>query len=418
MSNKESQKALILQKVQLKLIKLKKASELMGLSYPQTKRLWSKYKLLGPKGLISKKRGKKSNRAVLPEKRQEIAKIIADKYYSCRPLFISEKLEERHGIKYSSEFIRQLMIEFHLWIPKQCKKNIHQRRERRECEGELVQMDASDHDWFEERGPRCHLHLLIDDATSKIQGAYFTEEETTEGYFHACKRYFEKKGLPISLYNDKRGTFIVNNGKKRGETQFARAMKELGVKMIFAHTPQAKGRIERVFGTLQERLVWEMRLANISTIKEANNFLPGFLKKHNKKFAVAPANPFNAHLSLNHSQPLNYILCIKEKRRVTRNLEVQYNNRIYQLRPPPNLEETLKKTEIEVLTTLDHELVFKYRGVFIKYQEFDNQPKRNDKPSVDELLRNWKDKPPVYIPNKYHPWKTGGFRLISSKTTF
>jgi hypothetical protein len=418
MSIKETERLETLKSVRLRKITLKKASELMGLSYSHTKRLWSQFKSLGPKGLISKKRGRKSNRTVPASKRQEIAKIIADNYYECKPLFISEKLEERHGIKYSSEFIRQLMIEFHLWIPKKAKKNIHQRRERRECEGELVQMDASDEDWLEGRGPRCHLHLLIDDATSKILGAYFAEEETTYGYFRACKPYFEKKGLPISLYNDKRGTFIVNQGKNRNETQFARAMKELGIKMIFAHSPQAKGRIERVFGTLQERLIWEMRIAHISTIEEANKFLPGFLEKHNKKFSVAPANTFNAHRTLNHSQPLKYILCTKEKRKVTKNLEVQYNNRIYQLRPPSNLQETLKKSEIEVLTTLDNQLVFEYRGVLIKHEEYDSQPKMNNMPSSDELLRNWKDKPAHYIPSKDHPWRMGKSRLVLSQKTF
>ncbi|MBA3604058.1 MAG: DDE-type integrase/transposase/recombinase [Parachlamydiaceae bacterium] len=140
-----------------------------------------------------------------------------------------------------------------------------------------MQIDASHHAWFEDRGPKCHLHLLIDDATSKLMGGYFAPEETTEGYYRACFPYFEKMGRPVSLYSDKRGTFIVNQGCPRHDTQFARAMKELDIRMITAHSPQAKGRIERAFGTLQERLVWEMRLNNISSIEEANVFLPNFL---------------------------------------------------------------------------------------------------------------------------------------------
>ena len=280
MSSKETERALRMQDVKSGIITVKKASILLGLSYTQTKRLWSRFKKEGPKGLISLKRGRKSNRAVPNERRQEIAKIIIDNYYDCKPLFVSEKLAERHNITFSSEFIRQLMIEYHLWMPGKSKKKNHQRRERRECEGELVQIDASDHCWFEDRGPRCHLHALIDDATSKIHGAYFTPEETTEGYYRACLPYFEREGLPVSFYNDKRGTFIVNKGKNRGETQFSRAMKELGIKMVFAHSPQAKGRIERAFGILQERLVWEMRIAGISTIEEANKFLPSFLQEH------------------------------------------------------------------------------------------------------------------------------------------
>lgn len=386
MSCKEARRALILQEVKSRVISLKKASSLLGLSYPQTKRLWSKFKKEGPKGLISKKRGFKSNRAVPDKKRQEIAEIISHNYYDCKPLFVSEKLNEKYDIKYSSEFIRQLMIEHHLWIPKKSKKNIHQRRERRKCEGELVQMDASNHDWFEGRAPKCHLHLLIDDATSKIYGAYFTPEETTQGYFRACLPYFEREGLPISFYNDKRGTFIVNHGKNRGETQFARAMKELGIEMIFAHSPQAKGRVERAFGTLQERLVWEMRLEGISTIEEANKYLPSFLKKHNKRFSVEPASPFNAHRQLNQNQPLKHILCTKETRTTSKNLEVQHNHTTYQLSPPESFRERLKRSEIKVITTLDKEIAFQYQREIIEYKKFNKQPYIKVKPGIDERL--------------------------------
>lgn len=387
MSSKEIQRALRLQDVKSGVITLKKASLLLGLSYPQTKRLWSRFKKEGSKGLISKKRGSKSNRAVPSERRQEIAKIINENYYDCKPLFVAEKLNERHNIKFSSEFIRQLMIEYHLWVPKTSKINIHQRRERRECEGELVQMDASDHDWFEGRAPKCHLHLLIDDATSRLHGGYFTPEETTEGYFRACLPYFEREGLPVSFYNDKRGTFIVNKGKNRGETQFARAMKELGIKMIFAHSPQAKGRIERAFGTLQERLVWEMRIEGISSIEEANRFLPSFLEKHNKRFAVESANPFNAHRQLNQSQPLKYILCKKEKRRVTKNLEIQYQYTTYQLFEPKDYNGGLKKAKVDVITTLDGELKLEYKGRNIEFKRFDEIPYQKNEEAVKQALK-------------------------------
>lgn len=214
MSSKEVDRELILRKVQDKQISLIRASQLLSLSYPQTKRIWSRYKAEGGKGLISQKRGKPSNRAVPIQRQEEIANVIAREYYSCGPLFVSEKLKERNNISYSSEFIRQLMIKYHLWVPRRKKQKVHQRRQRRECEGELEQVDASEHLWFEDRGPKCHLHMLIDDATSKIMGGHFAPEETTEGYFRACLPYFEKVGRPISLYSDKRGTFIVNKGEK------------------------------------------------------------------------------------------------------------------------------------------------------------------------------------------------------------
>ena len=168
MSAKEVDRAYVLAKVKEKRITLKEASRSIFLSYTQTKRVWSRYKQEGPKGLISRKRGMKSNRAVLEEECKKIIQIITNQYKGCNPLFISEKLSQYHNIKYSSEFIRQLMMKHHLWFAKKTKVKTHPRRERRESEGALLQADASDHDWFEGRGPRCHLHLFVDDATSKI----------------------------------------------------------------------------------------------------------------------------------------------------------------------------------------------------------------------------------------------------------
>jgi transposase InsO family protein len=404
MSSKEIDRELILSKVQDKQINLIQASQLLGLSYPQTKRIWSRYRTQGRKGLISQKKGKASNRAVPNQKREEIVNMIVKEYQFCKPLFISEKLKEKHNINYSSEFIRQLMIKYHLWVPRRKKQRVHQRRQRRECEGELEQVDASDHLWFENRGPRCHLHMLIDDATSKIMGGHFALEETTEAYFKACLPYFEKVGRPISLYSDKRGTFIVNQGSKCQETQFSRAMKELDIQMITAHSPQAKGRIERAFGTLQERLVWEMRLRNISTIEEANAFLPSFIDLYNKKFSKRPANPFNAHRPLNHEKPLKYILCTKEERVVSKTLEVSYKNKIYQLQPPEEMKLKLKKSKITVITTLENELVFQYKGHIINYVVYNEMSYTLPHISVEDLKDNWKSRK-TYVPSKDHPYK-------------
>lgn len=404
MSSKEVDRELILGKVQEKQISLIQASQLLSLSYPQTKRIWSRYKVEGRKGLISQKRGKTSNRAVPIQRQEEIVNVIAKEYYSCGPLFVSEKLKERNNMSYSSEFIRQLMIKYHLWVPRRKKQRIHQRRQRRECEGELEQIDASEHLWFENRGPKCHLHALIDDATSKIMGGYFAPEETTEGYFRACLPYFEKVGRPISLYSDKRGTFIVNKGEKESETQFARAMKELNIQMIIAHSPQAKGRIERAFGTFQERLVWEMRLRGISTIEEANVFLPSFIDQYNKQFSKSPANPFNAHRPLNHEMELKHILCTKEERVVSKTLEVSYKNKIYQLQPPEEIKLKLKGSKITVITTLERELIFQYKGQTINYIAYNEMPYTTPHITIEELIGNWKTKK-TYIPPKDHPYK-------------
>ncbi len=403
MHSKEIDRAHFFELVKNGNFNLKQVSKHLELSYPQTKRLWAKYKIEGRKGLISKKRGQ-SNRTISHDKRQEIAKIIATDYFSCGPLFVKEKLCERHGIIYSSEFIRQVMIEYNLWVPKKKKVQIHQRRLRRECQGELVQIDASHHAWFEDRGPKCHLHLLIDDATSKLMGGYFASEETTEGYYRACFSYFEKIGRPLSLYSDKRGTFLVNQGCPRQDTQFARAMKELDIRMITAHSPQAKGRIERAFGTLQERLVWEMRLHHISNIEEANVFLPNFLEAHNKQFSQPASNPSNAHRPLNQKMQLMYILCTKEERTASKNLEVNYNTQIYQLHPPAELKATLKHAKIKVITTLQKELFFEFKGVFIDYSIYNEQEYYPVTIDCIEVLKRWKGRK-GYKPPKSHPYK-------------
>lgn len=409
MSQKEIDRAFVLSKVKEGQITLRQAAHRMSLSYAQTKRVWACYKKEGRKGLISKKRGRKSNRAVCPEKRQEIFQIIQRHYGGCKPLFITEKLSEHHKIYYSSEFIRKLMIDEGMWFSRRKKGKAHPRRPRKEAAGLLLQADASDHDWLEGRGPRCHLHLYIDDATSKIEGGQFELEETTEGYYRALERVLRKKGRPVSLYTDKRGTFVVNQGKKRGKTQFARAMEELEIKMIIAHSPQAKGRIERAFGTLQERLVWEMRIHNICTLEEANAFLPTFLEKHNRKYAKEPLSPLDAYRPLNKKKELKYILSRKEKRRVSKNLEVQYKNEIYQLREPHGV--SLKNQEIAIITTLDNDRVFEYKGHLLEAVSYLEVEYKKPEICIDQLMKKWKGKG-LCKPSVKHPWRQ---RALSQK---
>ena len=413
MTQKEVDRALVLAKVKENQITLKHAARAMLLSYSQTKRLWARYKKEGPKGLISKKRGAKSNRAVPEQERKKIARTISKHYRWCKPLFITEKLRQYHNINYSSEFIRQLMIEHHLLFPKRNKAKIHPRRQRRESEGMLLQADASDHDWFEGRGPRCHLHLFIDDATSKIVGGWFELEETTEGYYRALKPILEQKGRPVSLYTDKRGTFVVNQGNKRSKTQFARAMEELDINMITAHSPQAKGRIERAFGTLQERLVWEMRLNHICTLEQANHFLPKFFEEHNTKYAKKPSSPIEAYRPLNKNISLKHILSKKEERTVSKNLEVQYKNQIYQLTAFDGMR--VQRQKITVITTLDHELVFEYQGYVLDYACYSEIEYRKAEICINKLMDHWKARQRKSLKSfKYQSWKRSRFSDLYS----
>lgn len=388
MSEHESNIYHFFQRCENKDLTLLKASELIGLSYRQTKRLWKEYKNHGLQGIISKQRGVKSNRSFSESFKQEIVSIIASKYRNCKPGFVTEKLEVNDGIKVSDETIRQLMIANHLWVSHQSKKQIHKRRNRKECEGELVQIDASDHRWFEDRGPRCHLHLIVDDATGKIKGGHFAEEETTIGYYRAIQPYLEKEGRPVNIYCDRRGTFKVNGGKNRKTTQFQRAMKELGIGMIYAMSPEAKGRVERTFGTLQDRLVCELRLRHISTIHAGNEYLPEFIASYNAKYEKIPTSSFNAHRNLNPDQDLKYILCFKQIRKVTKHLEISYKGRIYQLNEK---HDEARKGKVEVLETLDGELLFIYNGVKLRANAFIDRPRAQEKnKNIERFLKDRK----------------------------
>lgn len=361
------------EQVKKRLITLIQASEYLNISYRHAKRLWNGYKKAGVLGIISKKRGQPSNRKIPNERRAEIAGIISVNYHDFKPKFAAEKLYERHGITISKETTRQIMTEYEIWFPSKKRYNPHQTRPRRRCRGELILTDASDHLWFEERGPQCHLYITIDDSSSEIISGHFEEEETTHGYFTLFTQHIEKNGIPLSVYCDKRGTFKVNQRDKNGITQFGRAMKKLGVTVIFAHSPQAKGRVERAFGTLQDRLIKEMRLRNISTIEEGNKFLPEFLKMHNLEFAKKPSSPIDAHKPLKGIRPLKYILCYKEQRVVTKNLEVNYENEIYQIQAA-KLKHDLRKVVIDILTPLDGEMRFEYEGEGIEFKKFNEIP--------------------------------------------
>jgi len=400
MSSKEVERYEIFQRYCRGEITLRQASGLLMLSYRHTKRLWALFKQEGKESLVSKKRGKVSPRAYPQQVKREIVDIIKSDYPDFGPTLIAEKLEEREVRKLSKETIRQWMIEADLWVAKQKKKaRIFQRRERRAAEGELLQADGSDHKWFEERAPRCTLLLAIDDATSEATGR-FEEEETTSGYFRLMKEYIEKHGVPEALYTDRYGVFKVNQGTENSDTQFGRAMKELGVELIFASTPQAKGRVERANSTLQDRLVKELRLQNISTIKEANAFLPVFLAKYNAKFSKQAKSTSNAHRPLKQKENLEHILCEKNTRKVSKDLEVSFEGQIYQLQAF-QYRNRLQGHKITIIRTLNDEIVMQYKDDLLEYKTL-----QESVPLVLDAkqLVSYREKK-KWKPSKNHPWK-------------
>lgn len=316
------------------------AAKLLKLSQRQVQRLVARFLKHGPIVFVSKKRAKRSNRALPVALKQEALSIIRKDYYDFGPTLAAEKLLERNGINISNETARQWMVEAGIWREKQKREPVvHPPRLRRGCFGELIQLDGSEHAWFEDRGLRCTLLVFIDDATSTIMLLRFVKCESTINYFKAMKDYFLKHGKPRNFYTDKHVVFKINYPNTKtgnGLTQYTRALSALGIAPIYAHTPQAKGRVERANSTLQDRLVKELRLRDISTIEDANNFLEEYRKDHNKRFAKPPRSEFNAHIPLSQSERdnLDVICSVQIERTISKDMLVRFNNILIKIIAP------------------------------------------------------------------------------------
>ena len=343
MSTKETERITIMDNLIAKRIKQKHAARQLAISVRQVRRLMKRYRKEGTAGLVHLLRGRPSNRATPQKKKNQALIIIKERYHDFGPTLACEKLNEIHNLSFSDETVRKMMIAGNLWHPKKRKiKDIHPYRERRACIGELVQLDGSPHKWFEDRAPACTLVAFIDDATSKIMDGCFVDYEGTFTLFEATEHYLEIHGKPLIFYVDKHSTFKINRQAnveedlkdKQAQSQFARAMDELNIEVIFANSPEAKGRVERLFETLQDRLVKEMRLKGISDKKEATRFFrEEYTPFHNSKFAVPAKEKANLHRYLLPTDDLKKIFTIQSKRRVSKDLIVRYKNTRYQLLP-------------------------------------------------------------------------------------
>jgi len=312
----------------------KDAAQQLGISIRQIKRLVQRYREQGAVGLVSKHRGKRPNNAISADLKQQALALIKQTYADFSPTFAHQKLTEQHSFTFSVETLRKWMIADGLWQPKQRRQAcIHQSRQRRPRVGELIQIDGSPHDWFEGRAASCTLLVFIDDASSRLMVCHFAPTETTQDYMVTLKRYLSLYGRPVALYSDKHSVFRVNQRDHDGAlTQFSRALKTLEIEPIHANTPQAKGRVERANQTLQDRLVKEMRLRGISSINAANQFLPEFIQDYNRRFAVPPQHPLDAHREVLHDNTeLNQILSLHHTRILSKNLTCQFKRRQYQL---------------------------------------------------------------------------------------
>jgi transposase len=388
----------------------KQAAEVVSLSERQIRRIKKRIEAEGDKGIQHRSRGRESARK-LPEKLvARVVQLYQEKYHGFGPTLMSEKLLELEGIEVSKETVRTWLMEAGEWQKGRKVRTHRQWRERKDCLGEMLQMDGSHHDWFEGRRPKCVLMAYIDDATNKVYGR-FCEYEGTIPAMDSFKRYIRKHGIPMSLYMDKHTTYKstaepsiedeINGTQPLSE--FGRALMELAVKIIHAHSPQAKGRIERLFKTLQDRLVKEMTLRGINTIEEANKYLDSYLSGHNKRFAVKAKKQDDLHRNIPKGLNLDKILCIRTIRTLRNDFTIAHDGKLYQIQEP------IKTKKVLVEERTDGKMLITYNDVRLKFMEITTRPEKQQK--LKKATRHRKG----HTPSADHPWRKSNNQLFNKR---
>jgi len=409
MSKKELSRLEVMQRLKAKRLKQREASQMLGISIRQVKRLYRNFLQGGAKSLVSQKRGKASNHRLSEEVVKQARDLIYECYRDFGPTLTHEKLVEKHKLQISDESVRKLMIAEGLWKPKRAKRvEVHQMRERRGCFGELVQIDGSDHAWFEGRGPRSTLLVYIDDATGQIMELWFVEHESFFGYAQATRHYLERYGRPVAFYSDKHGVFRVNQnqdlGTSAGITQFGRAMQELDIQILCANTPQAKGRVERANQTLQDRLVKELRLEGISDRESANAYLETFRQDFNRRFAQPARSSHDAHRPLLAKDDLEHILSHQETRTLTKNLTLQYDRATYQIQTQrPSY--ALHNAKVTVCQKANGEVSILYQNKPLAFTLFQSQPRQAMEVTSKTIDAELHHPQKGHKPPANHPWR-------------
>jgi hypothetical protein len=402
MATQEELKRLnIIHKVLDKSITQIEASGILDLTDRHIRRIADRIAEEGDKGIVHKLRGQPAHNRTLDKVKKKALSLCNNIYKGFSPTLASEKLVERNKIKVSRELLRTWFIEEHIVYQSRKARPHRNWRERKANYGQMVQADGSHHDWFEGRGPWCVLMGQIDDATS-IVSAEFHDYEGTLPFMASFKSYINAKGIPLSVYIDRHSTY-KSNGKRSIEdelenreplTQVGRALEELGVDVIFAHSAQAKGRIERLFRTFQDRLVKEMRLRNIKSIEEANRFLKEYLPVYNKRFSVPAAKGADLHRVLPKNIDLDRILCIKTVRTLKNDFTVAFNSKLYQI------EDNIKAGKVVVEERIDGSMIIARKNKVLKYKEIISRPRK-----VEKKLRYTFKIKTIYRPPEDHPWK-------------
>lgn len=407
MNDRETRRSGVLDRVKSENLTQVEAAEILGLSYRQTKRLYRRFLKLGAAGLVHGQVGKRSNHAKAARFRRRVLALVR-KHYSGEPgerfgpTLAAEHLAEDHGLAVDAETLRRWMLEEGLWSRARKRQPCRQRRLRRAHFGELVQMDGSFEDWLEERGPRGCLIHMVDDATGTSL-ATFTREETTWGVADTLRAWVEEYGIPRALYVDWKTVYLVKPTERQKQegivpiSQVGRMCAKLGIEIIGANSPQAKGRVERGHGTHQDRLIKKMRLKGIATYEKANAFLAGsYLQQHNSKYAVTAREKADFHLAVVARLDLNQAFCLEEERTVSHDWVVQYGKRWLQIGAEQKKLVGVG-SKVAVREHRDGALTLVQSGVVLRWHELTERPKAATPASKRRVVTR---------PKPDHPWRT------------
>lgn len=412
MSGKDRDRLKVLHEVRRGHLRQKEAGAQWGMTERWVRKLVARMRKEGDGGILHRLRGRASNRKIAEKTRRKAVGVVKARYGDFGPTLASEYLAEREGIAVSKETLRQWLIEAGVWKPKKRRVDaVHEWRARRSCRGELVQWDTSEHDWLEGRGEKLYLIAMIDDATSRLLARFVRHDSTAEN-LRLLRAYLERWGRPVAFYTDKAGLFQVNRPASREEqlagqearTQIGRALEELGIEWIAAHSPQAKGRVERCFGTLQDRLVKGLRIAGARSLEQANAYLEGeFLPQWEERFTGEPRNATDAHRGLGREHDLAAILSQVESRVVTNDYTLRFQGRSYQI-ARTSITAGLRGSRVRVENRLDGTVAVQFRGRYLTLVRCEAKAQPPPAPG----------KPPVKSPDKPRRLWMKGFDLQSS----
>ncbi|QDI91547.1 ISNCY family transposase [Salicibibacter halophilus] len=420
MNREELKRYTVVQQVMDHQLTAKEAAQTLGLSHRQIFRLKDKVAREGETGVIHKNRERKPAHAIPEHIRDQVIGLLAsDRYRNCNDVHFAELLAKHEAIHISPATVRRIRVGAQI-KPKRKRRpsNVHRPRERRSQAGQLVQMDASPHHWLEDRSGRISLHAAIDDATGKVVGAVFRPEEDLKGYFMITQQMLELEGIPMSLYSDRHMIFQSPREKQTIEeelagepvplSQFGQALDDLGVTHVKAMTPQAKGRVERLFQTLQDRWVVELRLRGIQTIEEANQVLPALIDEHNRQFAQEPLEDDSAFIPLQDGQYPEQILCYRAQRVLGAGETIAYKGKTYKIQTVEQQSIIPLKTRVSVRETLGGQMFVWYNGVSYPLQETARpKPKPKEKTGHAKGPRT---------PARDHPWRQYNISRVPQRT--